>query len=215
MCYPPDTIVASRGTYRLGLSMGTQTPLHGAADEVAAAEAELEAAQERLDAARGKLASEQRASGQAAAYPEQPPTYYAAPGAPASPGYTVPNYSVPGSAPYPPPYGANPQQYAGYPQYQQPYTQQPYTQPVVNSKDHVAAGLLAIFLGWLGVHKFYLGYNTAGFIMLAVSIIGGIFTISLATWVMWIIAIIEGIMYLTKSQSEFEQLYTVNKHEWF
>ena len=46
--------------------------------------------------------------------------------------------------------------------YQQPYYQQPYSQPMVTTKDHVAAGLLAIFLGAFGIHKFYLGYNTAG-----------------------------------------------------
>lgn len=28
----------------------------------------------------------------------------------------------------------------------------------VGGKSKVAAGLLAIFLGWLGIHKFYLGY---------------------------------------------------------
>ena len=40
--------------------------------------------------------------------------------------------------------------------YGQPY-QQPYAQAAPNTKDHVAAGLLAIFLGSLGIHKFYLG----------------------------------------------------------
>ena len=99
--------------------------------------------------------------------------------------------------------------------YQQPYYQQPYQRPVIATKDHVAAGLLAIFLGALGIHKFYLGYNTAGFIMLAVTILGSLFTFGLAGGVMWVIGVIEGILYLTKSQSEFEQTYVVNKREWF
>ena len=47
-------------------------------------------------------------------------------------------------------------------------------------KDHIAAGLLAIFLGVFGIHKFYLGYNQTAFIMLTVSIVGGIFTMGLA-----------------------------------
>ena len=95
------------------------------------------------------------------------------------------------------------------------YRRQAYgSQPVV-AKDHVAAGLLAIFLGVLGIHKFYLGYNTAGFIMLAVTVLGGIFTLSIAAWVVWIIAIIEGVVYLTKSQSDFEQIYVMSKREWF
>lgn len=107
------------------------------------------------------------------------------------------------------PYGAPQQPYANA-----PYTPPSYAQPVV-TKDHVAAGLLAIFLGVFGVHKFYLGYNTSGFIMLAVTILGSIFTIGLAAGVMWVIALIEGIIYLAKSQSEFDAIYVANKKEWF
>lgn len=104
--------------------------------------------------------------------------------------------------------------YEAVPPQQQYYYQQSYA-PVVASKDHVAAGLLAIFLGSLGIHKFYLGYNTAGFIMLAVTILGGIITLGIAAAVMGVIAFIEGILYLVKSQSEFEQVYVFNKREWF
>ena len=32
-------------------------------------------------------------------------------------------------------------------------------------KSKIAAGLLAIFLGWLGIHKFYLGYTGPGIIL--------------------------------------------------
>lgn len=99
--------------------------------------------------------------------------------------------------------------------YQQPPVQPHYAAPYTTPKDHVAAGLLAIFLGFLGVHKFYLGYSTQGFIMLAISVLGGILSIGLATSIIWIIAIVEGIIYLSKSQSEFEQLYVYGKHEWF
>lgn len=144
------------------------------------------------------------------AAPSQAGTGYAQ--APA-PGYAQSGYPAPQTPPHVGPGAVPPQQpYYGY---QQPYYQQPYAQPVVTTKDHVAAGLLAIFLGWLGIHKFYLGYNTAGFIMLGVSILGGILTFSLASWVIWVIAIIEGVLYLTKSQSEFEQMYVHNKREWF
>ena len=91
----------------------------------------------------------------------------------------------------------------------------PYQQPLVHTKDHVAAGLLAIFLGVFGVHKFYLGYHTTGFIMLGVTILGSLLTIGIAAGVVWLIGVIEGIIYLTKSQSEFEQLYVFNKREMF
>lgn len=98
--------------------------------------------------------------------------------------------------------------------YGQPY-QQPYAQAAPNTKDHVAAGLLAIFLGSLGIHKFYLGYNTPGFIMLAVTIVGGIFSLGLSYLAMVVISIVEGVLYLSKSQTEFEQIYVFNKKEWF
>ena len=107
--------------------------------------------------------------------------------------------------------------------YSRPYTQQPYGQPyqqpyaqaAPNTKDHVAAGLLAIFLGSLGIHKFYLGYNTPGFIMLAVTIVGSIFSLGIAGLAMVVISIVEGVLYLSKSQTEFEQVYVFNKKEWF
>ena len=98
--------------------------------------------------------------------------------------------------------------------YGQPY-QQPCAQAAPNTKDHVAAGLLAIFLGSLGIHKFYLGYNTPGFIMLAVTIVGSIFSLGLAGLAMVVISIVEGVLYLSKSQTEFEQVYVFNKKEWF
>ena len=98
--------------------------------------------------------------------------------------------------------------------YGQPY-QQPYAQAAPNTKDHVAAGLLAIFLGSLGIHKFYLGYNTPGFIMLAVTIVGSIFSLGLAGLAMVVISIVEGVLYLSKSQTEFEQIYVFDKKEWF
>lgn len=152
------------------------------------------------------------ASASTASY-TQPAGAPSAPGQPASGYYAPPGYGAPQTPPHAGPGAVPPQQpYYGY---QQPYYQQPYSQPMVTTKDHVAAGLLAIFLGAFGIHKFYLGYNTAGFIMLAVTIIGGVLTFSLASWVIWVIAIIEGILYLTKSQTEFEQIYVLNKREWF
>ena len=214
-----------------------------AADELATAEAELKAAQERLDAARLRAASEQPQQPAQPQAPQQPTQsaaawqpdaqqvqgqpYASQPGAqqPAQP-YAAPQQGSPyvqpgyGSVPPQQPYGAQPG-YGSVPP-QNPYGQQaqygyqqPYVAPTVGEKDHVAAGLLALFLGWLGVHKFYLGYNTSGFIMLGTSILGGILTLSVASWAIWVIAIVEGIFYLSKSQTEFEQMYVINKREWF
>lgn len=157
---------------------------------------------------------------------------------PAPPVFNGVPYGQQGAAPQQP--AGQPQQSYAQPGYaaQQPYAQQPgqaayysqsngyyapgqsayqvpYQQPLVHTKDHVAAGLLAIFLGVFGVHKFYLGYHTTGFIMLGVTILGSLLTIGIAAGVVWLIGVIEGIIYLTKSQSEFEQLYVFNKREMF
>ena len=81
------------------------------------------------------------------------------------------------------------------------------------SKSKVAAGLLAIFLGGLGIHKFYLGYTTQGIILLLVTFFG--LLIFVGPIVTGVISLIEGIIYLTKSDEEFYRLYVLNKKEWF
>lgn len=78
-------------------------------------------------------------------------------------------------------------------------------------KSKMAAGLLAIFLGSLGIHKFYLGYTKEAVIMLLVSLL----TCGFGASVMGIIALIEGIMYLTKSDEEFVDTYVNNHKGWF
>ncbi len=80
-------------------------------------------------------------------------------------------------------------------------------------KNKLAAGLLALFLGTLGIHKFYLGYTKAGVIMLLVSLIGSLVLIGPA--VMGIIALIEAITYLTKSDEQFYLTYVVGERPWF
>ncbi|MFN4066500.1 MAG: TM2 domain-containing protein [Thermosynechococcus sp.] len=75
----------------------------------------------------------------------------------------------------------------------------------------LAAGICGILLGTLGIHKFVLGYNTEGLIMLLVSLL----TCGLVAPVMGIIGLIEGIIYLTKSDEEFYRTYIASKKGWF
>ena len=77
------------------------------------------------------------------------------------------------------------------------------------------AGILAIVLGSLGVHKFILGYNKEGIIMLAVTIVLGFFTCGIGASLMGILGLIEGIIYLTKSDEEFYNTYQVGQKPWF
>ena len=65
------------------------------------------------------------------------------------------------------------------------------------SNKKLAAGLTGIFLGAFGVHKFILGYTKPAVIMLVVSLAGGVVTCGLASFVMGVIGLIEGIIYLT------------------
>jgi len=75
----------------------------------------------------------------------------------------------------------------------------------------ILAGVLAIFFGALGIHKFVLGYYKEGVIMLVVSLLSFGFLAAL----MALIGLIEGIIYLTKSDAEFYSMYQENRKPWF
>ncbi len=86
------------------------------------------------------------------------------------------------------------------------------------SKDRMTAGLLALFLGWLGAHKFYLGFTGPGLVFLLINTAGWLVTwivLGIPNIVMGIFALVEGVVYLTKSDEEFHQLYVVERKPWF
>ncbi|MCE0522456.1 MAG: TM2 domain-containing protein [Methylacidiphilales bacterium] len=82
---------------------------------------------------------------------------------------------------------------------------------IPGAEKKIVAGILAILLGQLGIHKFYLGYTTAGIIMLLITVL----TCGFGGAVIWIIGLIEGIIYLTKTDEEFVATYVNGKKEWF
>lgn len=82
-------------------------------------------------------------------------------------------------------------------------------------KSRIAAALLAIFLGPLGIHKFYLGRTAAGLTMLAVTLFGSAVTFGFAASVMMVLGVVEGIVYLTKTDMEFYQVYVIGRKSWF
>jgi TM2 domain-containing membrane protein YozV len=82
-----------------------------------------------------------------------------------------------------------------------------WNQPATQDNKKIAAGIFALLLGGIGVHKFYLGYTTEGVIQIVLSLV----TCGIAG----IIPFIEGILYLTKTDEEFYQTYQVNKRGWF
>jgi TM2 domain-containing membrane protein YozV len=94
-------------------------------------------------------------------------------------------------------------------------TQQPTQQPTPTmsefSQKKLVAGVCGIIIGWLGIHKFILGFNTAGIIMVLVTVL----SCFLLSPVMSIIGLVEGIIYLTKTDEDFYQTYAIEKKEWF
>lgn len=83
-----------------------------------------------------------------------------------------------------------------------------------SDKNKVVAALLAFFLGLFGVHKFYLGRTTAGVIMLLCGTIGWVL-FAIPPMVVGLIAFIEFIIYLTKSDQQFYQDYVIGDRSWF
>ena len=70
-----------------------------------------------------------------------------------------------------------------------------------SGKSRGIAGLLAILMGWCGLHYFYLNKPTAGIVFLLIAILScGI----LAT-VTSVVSIIQGVLFFTSTEQEFEQ----------
>jgi len=86
--------------------------------------------------------------------------------------------------------------------------QEAWNNPPANREENkkVVAGILAILLGVLGIHKFYLGYTKEGVIQLILGLLCGIGGL---------IGLIEGIIYLTKTDEDFYQTYQVGQKPWF
>lgn len=84
-------------------------------------------------------------------------------------------------------------------------------QQPAGAEKKVVAGILGILLGSLGVHKFMLGYTKEGLIMCLVTVL----TLFFASPIIGIIGLVEGIIYLTKSDDEFVSTYITGKKGWF
>jgi TM2 domain-containing membrane protein YozV len=79
------------------------------------------------------------------------------------------------------------------------------------ASNKVPAGVCGILLGSLGIHKFILGYTGAGLIMLLVTLL----SCFILAPIMHLIGLIEGIVYLCKSDEEFVRVYVDGRKEWF
>lgn len=71
----------------------------------------------------------------------------------------------------------------------------------------ITAGIFGILLGGLGIHRFILGDSTGGILRIVITLV----TCGAGS----IIGLIEGIIYLTKSDEEFVRTYITEKKAWF
>jgi TM2 domain-containing membrane protein YozV len=89
----------------------------------------------------------------------------------------------------------------------------------METKSPIAAGLLALFLGTLGVHKFYLGYTKEGIILLASTLFSYLLVLILIglipLTIIGVICFVEAILYLTKSEADFNATYVQGHRPWF
>jgi TM2 domain-containing membrane protein YozV len=84
---------------------------------------------------------------------------------------------------------------------------EPFPVPPAGAEKKLLAGLLGIFLGWTAAHKFLLGYTKEGIIQLVLSLVTcGLFGV---------VGLIEGILYLSKSDQEFVATYITGRKGWF
>ncbi len=75
------------------------------------------------------------------------------------------------------------------------------------TKSKLVAGILAILLGGIGIHKFYLGYPIPGILLIVITLV----TLVVGP----VIGLIEGIIYLTAKDEEFHRTYVVYRKSWF
>ncbi|MBD2692959.1 TM2 domain-containing protein [Anabaena catenula] len=84
-----------------------------------------------------------------------------------------------------------------------------------HSTKQLLAGYSGIIFGGFGLHKFILGYAPEGFIMLAISVVGGSITFGFTLLIMQFVGLVEGMIYLNKNHEEFVNTYFVNRQGWF
>jgi TM2 domain-containing membrane protein YozV len=81
----------------------------------------------------------------------------------------------------------------------------------MNKNNKISAGLLALFIGTLGIHWFYLNETSKGVTYLLLTILGwltfGLFFGAIIILVISILCLIDGISFLTMSDKDFNKKY--------
>jgi len=127
----------------------------------------------------------------------------------------TPSFGPPGGTPlqaFDPRSGVDPGQVA--PGFRPPaggvYPQPPYHYPAsvpVASKEKTTAGLLAILVGGLGIHFFYLGQKGWGLIFLLATVL----SCGMGALITTPVSIVQGVLYLCATDEDFYHKYVVQK----
>ena len=83
--------------------------------------------------------------------------------------------------------------------------------PNPRASNKIPAGICGIILGSFGVHKFILGYTGAGILMLLITVL----SCGILSTLTHLIGLIEGIIYLAKTDDDFVRTYVDGRKEWF
>ena len=78
---------------------------------------------------------------------------------------------------------------------------------IPGAEKKLACGLCGILIGGLGIHRFILGDTNGGLLRIGIALV----TCGAGS----VIGLIEGIIYLTKTDEQFVQEYIVGKKAWF
>ena len=70
-----------------------------------------------------------------------------------------------------------------------------------SGKSRGIAGLLAILMGWCGLQYFYIGKTSAGVLFLLIALL----SCGILGTVTFIVSVIQGVLFFTVTQQEFEQ----------
>lgn len=83
------------------------------------------------------------------------------------------------------------------------------TNVLYDERNNIIAGLLAIFLGTFGIHKFYLGNITMGIIYLIITLFGFILFF-IPNIILGLVVLVEGILYFVTDNATFNEKYNKN-----
>lgn len=83
----------------------------------------------------------------------------------------------------------------------------------IDTGDRLISAIIAVLLGFIGAHKFYLGYKSQGILMFLAGTVG--LLLIFPPFISFVISIAEAFIYLRKTDQEFYDTYIAKERGWF